>query len=122
MLSAKTRRGVGGEAGLGGGDEGVERGVDDVAADQRVGLAAGRVEAAEAEDVAGVDAVGVADQAFDLGDGELGRAGLGRRPRRGATGGGDGAAGASRRAASAARRAPRALAAARASGLRGRGR
>ena len=83
----EERRGVGGEAGLGRGDEGVERGVDDGAAGQRVGLAAGRVEAAEAEDLAGVDAVGVADQAFHFGDGELGRAGLGRWARRRPAGG-----------------------------------
>ena len=76
---ARVRRQVVG----GDGDEGVEGGVDGAAARQRVGLAPGRVEPPQAEDLAGVDGVGVRDQPLDGGDRKLGGAGRGRRPRRG---------------------------------------
>ena len=88
-MVSKSARGVFRQAGLGGGDEVVERLVDGGAAGEGVGLAAGRVEPAQAQDLLGVDAVGVADQPLDLGDRELARAGRGRRARGRAAGGRD---------------------------------
>ena len=54
------------------------------AAQARIGVGAQRVERAQAQDVPGVDRIGVADQRLDLGDRQLLRARRDRRARRGA--------------------------------------
>ncbi len=63
--------GVERRAGAQGGDEAVEDVVQHRAAERGVGFAGERVEPLEAEHAAGIDGVGVADEAGDLGDREL---------------------------------------------------